>query len=534
MLQKEAQRLEGAYSAFYEILGRPPRDEELQGQDSLRSLLRKLMESKETRAIYGIGNVANIGEFVKAGYRAILKRDPSMYEESEWRVKLAFRRATKEEFLETLWNSPEHQGFSVPDTPLIFDENISPVTLVWPTWWEPPRIDLERKRDSGMTLMFYGDPVSPTGYATGCREYLIELHRLGVDIKLCYTARKVYASWQEHTLPAYLLNFFHVLASNPRTSEVSLQYWVADTFRRLTTYNIGWTYWELTRISPRWVAKLNLMNEVMTCSTFTAQVFRDSGVASPITVTPHGVRREIFGSRNIPECRVMKGGREIKLPEFVIVTNFQWDERKNPRMLIRGFLRAFKPSDDVALLILTYWGSSHRFELMKILQMITKVRAELDVREHPPIYVTNQFAPTPYHVACFYKLGSLFALPSRGEGWGFPYSECMAMGIPCVATRWSGNMDFMNDDVAFLIRVKRLVRAVGSRWPQVVEASNYGACWAEPDEDHFVELLRRAYNYPEHTKHVGAKARSFILENFPWSKGAEVIYKSLEKFYSMM
>ena len=31
-----------------------------------------------------------------------------------------------------------------------------------------------------------------------------------------------------------------------------------------------------------------------------------------------------------------------------------------------------------------------------------------------------------------------FVLPSRGEGWGRPVMEAMAMGLPSIATNWSG------------------------------------------------------------------------------------------------
>jgi len=485
--------------------------------------------SDEALQIYDVKDLSNIGNRITLAYRSILKRDPNMFEEVEWRASLAFRKVSMEEFLERLWHDPEHEAISVPSSPTIFSDKISEVSLTWPQWEDMPVIKIDRRRDSGIYLSFYGDPVSPTGYATGCREYLIELYNLGVNIKLHLTNRKMWATWAEHDLPRYLMRFIKNLQVNPIEPTIALIYATPDAMTRRSFYNIGWTYFEMTRIPIRWAIKLNYMEEVMTCSKFCAQSFAETGVESRITITPHGVRGEIFGSNNIPECIVTKDGREIELPEFVIVTNFQWDERKNPEGLVRGFLRAFKPSDDVALLMLTYWGSSSRIELMRIVQMIAKIRAELGVSDHPPIYVTNQFAPTPYHVACFYKLGKLFALPSRGEGWGLPYIECMAMGIPCIATRWSGNMDFMNDDVAFLTRVKHLEYPKKSRWNSIMEAASEGAAWALPDEDHFVSLLREAYLNPEHTRNMGAKARSHVLENFPWSRGAEAIYRRLEE-----
>ena len=37
-------------------------------------------------------------------------------------------------------------------------------------------------------------------------------------------------------------------------------------------------------------------------------------------------------------------------------------------------------------------------------------------------------------------------LPSRGEGWGRPHVEAMAMGLPVIATNWSGPTAFMSGE----------------------------------------------------------------------------------------
>jgi len=54
-----------------------------------------------------------------------------------------------------------------------------------------------------------------------------------------------------------------------------------------------------------------------------------------------------------------------------------------------------------------------------------------------------------------------FVLPSRGEGWGIPLMEAMAMELPTIGTNWSGNVEFMNDNNAFLIRVDEMKPAQG-------------------------------------------------------------------------
>jgi len=55
-----------------------------------------------------------------------------------------------------------------------------------------------------------------------------------------------------------------------------------------------------------------------------------------------------------------------------------------------------------------------------------------------------------------YKGADCFVLPSRGEGWGRPHIEAMSMGLPAIATNWSGNTEFMLEDNSYLIPINGL------------------------------------------------------------------------------
>ena len=50
-----------------------------------------------------------------------------------------------------------------------------------------------------------------------------------------------------------------------------------------------------------------------------------------------------------------------------------------------------------------------------------------------------------------YAGADAYVLPSRGEGWGRPYMEALAMGLPTIASRFSGNLEFMDDETSWLI-----------------------------------------------------------------------------------
>jgi len=52
-----------------------------------------------------------------------------------------------------------------------------------------------------------------------------------------------------------------------------------------------------------------------------------------------------------------------------------------------------------------------------------------------------------------YCAADAFVVTSHGEGFGRPSLEAMAMGLPVIATNFSGLTAFVRDDVAFPIPV---------------------------------------------------------------------------------
>lgn len=51
-----------------------------------------------------------------------------------------------------------------------------------------------------------------------------------------------------------------------------------------------------------------------------------------------------------------------------------------------------------------------------------------------------------------YRAAHCLVMPSQGEGWGLPMLEAQAIGLPVIATRWSGQMDFLDDATAWFVR----------------------------------------------------------------------------------
>jgi glycosyltransferase involved in cell wall biosynthesis len=73
----------------------------------------------------------------------------------------------------------------------------------------------------------------------------------------------------------------------------------------------------------------------------------------------------------------------------------------------------------------------------------------------------------------------------RSEGLGLHLAEAMWLGTPTIATRYSGNLDFMNDDNSLLIDFELVNIENGEGvYPEVAK-------WAAPNLEQAADALRR-------------------------------------------
>jgi glycosyltransferase involved in cell wall biosynthesis len=89
----------------------------------------------------------------------------------------------------------------------------------------------------------------------------------------------------------------------------------------------------------------------------------------------------------------------------------------------------------------------------------------------------------------------------RSEGLGLHLAEAMWLGTPVVATRYSGNLDFMSDDDSLLIDydLVNVEHGEGVYPPS--------AQWAAPDLDHAAAAMRRIADDAALRARLGAAGR---------------------------
>ena len=276
----------------------------------------------------------------------------------------------------------------------------------------------------------------------------------------------------------------------------------AETGEKYRRY-IGYTMFETADLPRGWAEACKEMDEIWVPSNFNFESFARGGIPQDnLRIVPLGVDVDFFNPDIVPAMEIpgMKG--------FNFLSIFQWTKRKGWDILLKAYLKAFEQEDDCALVIRSYRGTG-----LEVESLIREYIQELgyDITKIPRISVISDPIASNY-MPSLYKACDAFVLPTRGEGWGLPYMEAMAMGMPVIGTRYSAHLDFMDDENSFLIDNMGTERVDEE---QVIDNAQYmGTSWGIPSLEHTIELMREVYENRDAADDKGRKARHDVLNNW--------------------
>jgi glycosyltransferase involved in cell wall biosynthesis len=219
---------------------------------------------------------------------------------------------------------------------------------------------------------------------------------------------------------------------------------------------------------------------------------------------PGGINTSLFRPGLEPLPIPMRRG-------FNFLSVFEWIQRKGADVLLRAYLSEFRADEDVTLILKTYGRPDAYAEMLPRLAYFVERHMGMRLEETPPILVIAPgFLPTA-DIPRLYASADAFVLPSRGEGWGRPYMEALACECPVIATRWSGQMDFLHDENSYLIDCQ----TVPVPWNNDVELSA-GHRWAEPSVEHLRHLMRHVFEHRGEAQRKAARGRAEMVANWDW------------------
>jgi glycosyltransferase involved in cell wall biosynthesis len=261
---------------------------------------------------------------------------------------------------------------------------------------------------------------------------------------------------------------------------------------------IGYWVWE-TEILPRRFAKsATLFDEIWTPSRYSAEAIRKT-VNIPVHVVPHVINVEEL-EQLAPRAGRSATRRRLGLPDDALAFGYFFDaksflERKNPTAVLRAFVDAFGERDDVLLVLKVTSPRRGSFEYQKLRSLYDGRRNIVWIEE------TMTRAHTLQLMASLDAYVSLH----RSEGFGLTLAEAMALGLPVVATGYSGNMDFMTPDTALLVEAPVITTKIA------FGPYEAGTRWADPVHEDAVIKLRQLVDNSAMRELLGVSAKKFVV-----------------------
>jgi glycosyltransferase involved in cell wall biosynthesis len=286
------------------------------------------------------------------------------------------------------------------------------------------------------------------------------------------------------------------------------------------SYNIGYFFWELDTPARCHNLAIKMLDEIWVSTEFGVRQY--TSPTGPV-VTNVGMTFEVLDTPCREECRqMMQRDFGIGLTDTVYLTTFDsysFIQRKNPVAVVKAFQQAFcSETETVKLIIKTQnreaVSDPEQVRLWKELDALIGGDSRIQLINHTMRY--SDLLKLKRGSDCYVSL-------HRSEGWGFGMIEAMGLGVPVIATNYSGNTDFCTDETCWLVDTHEVY----------LEKYDYifvepGQKWGEPSVNSAAACFSDAYNFPEKRQNKASAATSFLSENFSFEVVATKYNRRLE------
>jgi glycosyltransferase involved in cell wall biosynthesis len=330
------------------------------------------------------------------------------------------------------------------------------------------------------------------------------------------------------------------------TFDVSLQVLIPSEFENLATKNIGVTAAvETTAASPEWINKANFMD----------MVFVTSEHAKKSLVTPkYSVQAEDGKTYNIvmqkPVEVISYPFREfeedktvhekVKLEtKFNFFTSAQLGPRKNLMNTIHWFVQEFKDDEDVGLVVKAHHMNNSHIDRQKMVVQLAAAIHSVPHRKCKVYLVHGSMRDDEMNSIFTHPDIHAYITATHGEGFGLPIFEAACNGMPVVAPAWSGQVDFLYDNVKneksgkskrtpMFTKVKYTLGPIQQEavWNTVLNAETE---WCYPDEKSFKKALRSVKNAYRSKKKVAEDLQKSLKQKLNHEKMLEYVVDQVLK-----
>ena len=279
---------------------------------------------------------------------------------------------------------------------------------------------------------------------------------------------------------------------------------------------------ETDRCNPEWISHCNKMTAVIVPSEHSRNsLVKTDGptLRSPVLVVPESFHDEMV---EVEQPLDLELSTDFNFLVFGQLTgNNPENDRKNLFYTLKWMFEEFSDRPDVGIVLKTNSGKTTHIDRLITDKFVRQLVTEARKGPYPRVHFLHgkmsnaEVAGLMQHP----KVKALVSL-TRGEGYGLPILEAAAVGLPIIATEWSGYTDFLRPDdyvsVEYDLAPIHSSRVDGKIFME-------GARWAQPREADAKKKLRRFYQKSTMPAHRAREVAKRIK--------ADLSYKSIANRY---
>lgn len=272
-------------------------------------------------------------------------------------------------------------------------------------------------------------------------------------------------------------------------------------------HTIGLWFWEVDVLPSSMHEALHHVDEIWVTSAFVRDTL-ERVTTKPIHLVPLPAL--------IPSRPTYCTKSDFGLPDrFVFLCTFDFFSvagRKNPDDVIKAFVRAFAPGE-AALVLKTINGSSDSHSLDALRYAASR---------HPDVMIIDKYLPAESMRALTGVADCMISL-HRSEGFGLTLFEAMSLAKPVIATGYSGNLSFMDEENSFLVPFDLVTVGPGhDPYPQE-------ARWAQPRVDDAARIMRLVFDDRDLGVARGQRAQRLLGERHTLARTSAFIMERLDE-----
>lgn len=363
---------------------------------------------------------------------------------------------------------------------------------------------------AGVGLDIYGFIRGEFGLGESVRLYSRALLAAGCDVALHDVDLGLPHGWNDRSLDGYMrdasVHPVSIIFINPDCFEAAVEKIGRD--RLDGKFVVACWFWELERIPDAWLGALADVDAIMVASSFIEGAFR--------SVTDKPIFRVPIPLSEVPDSGLQRVDFGLDKDCFTFLTSFDFNSstaRKNPLATIAAFRAAFPVErSDVRLVVKS--SNGHRYD--------EGVQGLIAAAQGDPRIIIRDEVISRAHVRALQRCCDAYVSLHRAEGFGLGLAECMEMGKPVIATRWSGNMEFMDETNACLIDYTLVPVQQG----EYLDAA--GARWAEVDIGAAAAAMVALADAPEVAQQIGLNGQRDVRRLLAPANAAGALIRQLE------